>query len=260
MKKVSEGRKREARPLDSSMKLNIRRGAGKVESMSLQDLKEEERKSTEWKMMLQGGVRVVPAVEFRLQHTKNVAKESNKKKEIDSIGVDRTDVDLEEVIVKKWEDLRNEGKTEEEAKKEILKMDEYAALQGWKDIRGEIEAKKAMEDLMKELKVPSLIVRSVEYNKLNREVLRALGVDLPDGEIDLLLAYVANNDLYIVLTEVKRPNIAPWESKEKDPGQQNINKALKQLLEDLNSIFTLLKDVPGSSIVIQVFTCFPETS
>ena len=49
--KVSKERKREARAIDASMELNIRRGAGKLETMSLHHLKEEERKSNEWKLM-----------------------------------------------------------------------------------------------------------------------------------------------------------------------------------------------------------------
>ena len=102
MDKVSEGRKREARPIDSSMKLNISRGAGKVESRSLEDLKEEERKSEEWKRMKKGGVRVLPVVEFRLQHTKNVDKEGSNKKEIDAYGIDRTISDLEKYIDETW--------------------------------------------------------------------------------------------------------------------------------------------------------------
>ena len=130
MDKVSEGRKREARPIDSSMNLNISRGAGKMETMSLHHLKEEERKTEEWKLMEKGGVRVIPVTEFRLKHTKNVGKVSKKKTDIDSYGMELPDSVIEEEITATWKNLiepqpQGQGKSERAAITEIKKMPLY---------------------------------------------------------------------------------------------------------------------------------------
>merc|ERR1712115_326559 len=146
-------------------------------------------------------------------------------------------------------------------------MDKYKALQRWKDLRGEITTKSAMEDLLKRLNIPGLVVRSVEKEKFtnqkeepalrNIDALRALGLNLSDGtiEIDLLMAYVVQGVLRIILCEVKRPDTGPWDSRDKEPDQQNVNKALLQLEKDIKLILALLMDIPSSKIIIETFSC-----
>ena len=62
--------------------------------------------------------------------------------------------------------------------------------------------------------------------------------------------------LRIILCEVKRPDIGPWDFTDKEPDQQNINKALLQLEKDIKLILALLTDIPSSKIIIETFSCF----
>ena len=261
--KLNDAREGSGKAIDSSKKINVDLGAGQVVELSLDDLAERERQSPEWKAVAAGEVRVIPVEEFRLKSPpkyKNgeVDFQTKRRNEgvIEGYPMNIKVEDIEKELKDKFDGLMakgwNDKSAADETKKKLKKK--YDALQSWKDIYAEIKTKQTLHELLKHLQVPSLLVRSVENKALN-----ALGLDLPDGEMDLLLSYVASNCLHIVLCEVKRPRVEPWESADKEPTKESIKKALKQLNSDLELVISLLPDIPGSCIIINAFTCFPDT-
>ena len=64
--KLSDARAIPGKEIDTSKKINVTLGAGKVVEWGLKELTEEERKSPEWQAVANGGLRVIPVTEFRL--------------------------------------------------------------------------------------------------------------------------------------------------------------------------------------------------
>ena len=293
--KVSEARERPGKVLDPRKKILVNLGGGQVKQLGLSELTERERQSPEWQTVAAGGLRVIPVVEFRLSTlpkpllVDDAAEDnkvdfkthiqSRKAQEIGYYSAHLTEDAIEKELMDEFRKLKAVGLGNKDAEKKVFatKKKKHEALQSWKDTKAEITLKLSLEELLLHLRVPGLLVRSVEHKARinnpdgfqelrNLDALHALGLDgLPPqaGEIDLLLAYVAGNHLHIVLCEVKRQNLKLWESqdgKESKALIRNIGKAFEQLLADCDVILGLLADLPGSSIVLHTISCFPDTS
>ena len=131
------------------------------------------------------------------------------------------------------EEAKVSGKSErecrEKARDEATKLPQFQAVKTWQDINAEIRLKKELEKMMKTLKTPALIIRSINMGDIS--VLRDLGLKIPThGEIDLMMAYASEDSL----TEVKISDTYPWQTEPGRLNKQAVNKAEKQLGEDVN--------------------------
>merc|ERR1712051_420704 len=142
------------------------------------------------------------------------------------------------------------------------RLPEFIAVQQWQDVDVEIKLKRALEKMMKAKKIPALVIRSLEMNKIS--ALTYLGIDLekPEkgGEIDLVMAYVSGDGVDVVVFEVKRADTFPWKADEALPNRQAVNKAEIQLTKDVKFLKSVLAGVPSSEIRFHTVACFPDTS
>ena len=116
------------------------------------------------------------------------------------------------------------------------------------DIEAEIRVKKALEQMIRHLKIPALIIRSLKLKAIS--ALNDLGLKLSlDAEIDLVLAYVSGDFLHVVLCEVKRTDTYPWQTTCSLLIKQAVNKAENQLTKDVNALIDILADIPPSQII-----------
>ena len=270
-KKVRRARKNSGGEIDSSKRIWVSLGGGLEEDMNLSDLAERERLTPEWMHVAGGGLRVIPVTEFTLSSLpkpdKGVVDFQTKRRNervIEGYPMPRSDEVLAKNLVDKFKEFKVKGETDEGTKTKVFKTlkKQHEALQKWRDEKAEIVMKEAIEELLRHLKIPSLVVRKVDYRANQYHHLKELGLSkmpIKDVEIDLLIAYVADNDLHVVLCEVKRPNNEPWENHQRPPTKEIIDKVLKQLDTDIDLVLNLLPDVPGSSLIISTFTCFPDT-
>ena len=107
---------------------------------------------------------------------------------------------------------KSEDDAEREAEFKAKKMPELGAVQRWLDNNAEISLKKAIEQMMKNLKIPALIIRSINLKAIS--ALKDLGLKLPaDAEIDLMMAFVSGDFLHVVIFEVKRSDAFPLQTK-----------------------------------------------
>ena len=250
--KLSAAKGRPARTLDSSKKLVVSLGAGKVEELGLSELTERERRSPEWARVAEGGLRVIPVVEFRLSSPPkskdgvvDFQPKSRKTTVIDGYPAHVHEDDMEEEVKEEFDRFKVGGDSDKEARSNLFKTKkkEYEALEDWRDTEAEIKMKEALKGLFENIGIPSLLVRSVKYKDLS---LIELGLDplSRDGEIDLLLAYALGEDLHISLIEVKNPRAELWENPDcKEPTKEIIKKALNQLLADVDVVLSLLPDI-----------------
>merc|ERR1719500_2400738 len=113
---------------------------------------------------------------------------------------------------------------------------------------------------MESKKIPALIIRSLDINKIS--ALTDLGIDIPPGggEIDLVTAFVSGAVLVVDVFEVKRADTFPWRADDARPNKQAVNKAEIQLTKDLKFLKSALAGVPSSEIRFHTVACFPDTS
>ena len=227
--------------LQRHLKVLVKLGPVSVET-SLKELEEKYASKSEWKVIKEGGVLSVPVEEFRMinppkpDHSGKLEfgkrKESAEGKHIDSYPVCQTIDHLNKVIKEKFSEVfeksKAAGKSDAESKRAAesvaLKLPQYQAVQSWQDNAAEIKVKEALEKMMTSLKIPTLIIRSVNLRALS--ALKDLGLELPgDAEIDLLMAYASADFLHIAIFEVKRANTYPWENDRKSLNKQALNKA-----------------------------------
>ena len=137
-----------------------------------------------------------------------------------------------------------------------MKNTKSAAPLSWRDTRAET-AMKSFEKLVRPLKIPSLLARSIDYNG---DFISDLGLDVPKrgGKIDLLLAFVAGNELKVVLCKINRDGVKSWKEKEKEPTKRVIEQTLRHLEADIDMIRSLLPDIAGSNLIFSTFSCFPD--
>ncbi len=126
------------------------------------------------------------------------------------------------------------------------------------DSVAEIKLKKAIERMMVGLKVPALLIRSINLKQIS--VLKNLGLKWSgEGEIDLMLAYVSGDFLHIVVYEVKRSQTLPWQNEAKPPNKQAVNKAETQLYKDVEFLMAILAGIPPDQVQFHTVACFPDT-
>ena len=213
-------------PLDENFRVLIKKGPVSVET-SLKELEEIYASGANWKVIEDGGILSVPLVEFRMidppqpnQAGQIVFGKGGRGTKIEKYTVGQTIDHLNALILEKYNEEKEKAKnagdsdeaTETKARTKAYHMPEFKAVKAWQDVEAEIKLKKALEDLMDCLKIPSLIIRSVSLKAIS--TLKNLGLKIPDddGEIDLIMAYVSGDFLHVDIFEVKRADTYPWQS------------------------------------------------
>ena len=273
MNKLSES---QLQPLDETRRVLIKKGPVSVET-SLKELEENYARKPEWKLIEEGGVLNIPVEEFRMinppkpDHAGNV--EFGKKKAegggklIENYPVGQTVENLNAQVLAKYNEVLDSAKnagepidqTEREAATETMKFPQFQAVRAWQDTNAEIKLKEAFEKMMVKLKIPALIIRSINLKAIS--ALKDLGLGLSgDVEIDLMIAYASGRFLHVVICEVKRSNTYPWQAKCSPPNKQAVNKAENQLTKDLDVLMAILAGIPPSKIIVRTLACFPNAS
>ena len=127
-------------------------------------------------------------------------------KQIDSYSIVQTIDNLNAMIREKYEEEKKKAKaagmsgseteTDRKAFSEATKYPQFQAVNASQDTMAEIKLKKALEKMMVGLKIPALLIRSVNLKQLS--ALNDLGLKLPgDAEIDLMMAYVSGDFLHV---------------------------------------------------------------
>ena len=261
--------------LDEYLKVLIKKGPVCVET-SLKELEDHFKNKPEWKVIENGGVLSVPVEELRMEnppqpdHSGRVVfkeKEGGNGKQIENYPVARTVDKMAEFLNDKYEEVKHKAKSlgasEAEAEKksfaDVTKLPQFQALKAWQDTLAEINLKKAVEKMMTTLKIPTLVIRSLNLKKIS--ALNDLGLKLPvDAEIDLVMAYATNDTLHVNIFEVKRCDTFPWDNRPRCPNKQGIMKAENQLNKDLDIMTALLVDKPPRQIHFHTFACYPDSS
>ena len=252
----------------------IKRGPVSVET-SLKELEENYRSKPEWKVIEEGGVLSIPVEEFRMINPPKPDRlgkvEFEQKKgngagnQIENYPVGQTIKNLNEKIVVKYNEERERAKSagksksgaENAAQARAKKLPELTAVQKWQDNEAEIKLKKALEKMMTNLRIPALIIRSINLKAIS--ALKEFGLSLPgDAEIDLIMAYVCLDFLHLNIFEVKRANTNPWQTHSTIPNKQAVNKAEIQLTKDLEVLMSILAGIPPSQIILHTLACFPD--
>ena len=257
-------------------KVLIKKGPISFET-SLKELEEDYASKPEWKVIADGGVLSVPVEEFRMsnlpkpRHSGHVdfGKKRGEKAGylIESYSVGQTVSNLKDEILKKYisekERVKASGKSnttaEINAQAWATKLPEFLALQRWLDIQAEIKVKKALEQMMVNMKTPALIIRSLSLRAVS--ALKDLGLRLSgEAEIDLVLAFVSGVFLHVVIFEVKRADTYPWSTSRAAPSRQAVNKAELQLTKDVDIMMDILAGTPPGQVIIRTLACFPDVS
>ena len=253
-------------------KVLIKKGPISFET-SLKELEEDYASKPEWKVIADGGVLSVPVEEFRMSNLPkprqsghvDFGKKRGKKAGylIESYSVGQTVSNLKDEILKKCisekERVKASGKSnttaEINAQAWATKLPEFLALQQWLDIQAEIKVKKALEQMMVNMKTPALIIRSLSLRAVS--ALKDLGLRLSgEAEIDLVLAFVSGVFLHVVIFEVKRADTYPLSRSRAAPSRQAVNKAELQLTKDVD----ILAGTPPGQVIIRTLACFPDAS
>ena len=186
--------------------------------------------------------------------------------QIESYPVGQTIKNLNEQILAKYNEEKEKAKAtgkskagaENAAQAMAKKLPEFKAVQKWLDTEAEIKLKLAIEKIATDLKIPSLIIRSLSLKAIS--ALTDLGLKLPrDAEIDLLLAYVSGDLLHVAIFEVKRSDTSPWQAKCVPPNMQAVKKAENQLTKDLDILMAILAGIPPSQIIFRTLAAYPDT-
>merc|ERR1712130_877537 len=204
---------------NENLRVLIKKGPVSVK-MSLKELEENYERKPVWKVIEDGGVLSIPVEELRMEKPPRPdrsgqvvfkEKKGGGGKQIESYSVVQTIENLNEVIRDKYEEEKQKakavGKSDSEAEKkafaEATKLPQFQAVKYWQDIYAEIKLKKALEKMMVGLKIPALLIRSVNLKQIS--ALNDLGLKLAgDGEIDLMMAYLSGDFLHVNVYEVKR--------------------------------------------------------
>ena len=154
----------------------------------------------------------------------------------------------------------SEAESDEKANAEVIRSPLFNAVSAWRAVEAEIKTKKALEDMMEDLKIPALVIRSVSKKAIL--ALNDLGLNMHKGEseIDLITAYASGDFLHVVICEVKSNHSSTWLIQAIPLSKQAVDKAEKQLTKDVNILVDLLAGIPPSQIVFHTLACFPNTS
>merc|ERR1719341_378747 len=243
---------------------------------SLKELDDKYERKPGWKVIDDGGVLSIPLDELRMENPPRPdcsgqvvfkEKKGGGGKQIENYPVVQTIDNLNELIRDKYEEEKKKakasGKSESEAEKkafaEATRLPQFTAVKARQDTMAEIKLKKALEKMMVGLKIPALLIRSLNLRQIS--ALNDLGLKLPgDAEIDLLMAYLSGDFLHVNVYEVKRSDTYPWETKSRPPNKQAVNKAENQLTKDLDVMTALLAGIPPDQIVFHTLACYPDSS
>ena len=214
--------------LDEKLRVWIKKGPVSVE-ISLKEIEENYERKPEWKVIEDGGVLSIPVEELRMENPPQPDRSSGqvvfkeKKggggKQIESYPVGQTIDNMNAFIRDKYEEEKKKAKaarmSESEAEKkafaEATKLPQFQAVKAWQDTLAEIKLKKALEKMMASLKIPALLIRSVNMKQIS--ALNDLGLKLArDAEIDLMMAYLSGDFLHVNVYEVKRSDTYPWQT------------------------------------------------
>ena len=258
---------------DANNVILIKKGPMSVE-IGLKDLEGIFMEKPEWDLIKSGKVLSVPVEELRMgllpkaDQAGNLNFEKKKGKHvIEAYPVGQTIENLNDQILTQYNKVKAEAKAagkaekaaEAEAKSVALKMSQFHAVRAWQDTEAEIKLKKALEKMMARSKIATLIIRSLNLKDVS--ALKELGLKIPkDAEIDLVMAYASEDNLNIVICEVKRGDTYPWQARVGQISKQAVNKAENQLESDVITIFALLANVPGERIRLHTLACFPDAS
>ena len=261
---------------DENYRVLIKKGPVSVET-SLKELEDNYKSKPEWKVIEDGGVLSIPVEELRMENPPRPDRSSGQvvfkekkgggRKQINSYPVGQTIENINVLIREKYEEEKNKakaaGNSESEAEKkafsEAIKLPQFQAVKAWQDTLAEIKLKKALEKMMVGLKIPALLIRSVNLKQIS--ALNDLGLNLPgDAEIDLMMAYVSGDFLHVNVYEVKRSDTYPWQTQPRPPNKQAVNKAENQLTKDLDVLMAILAGIPPDQIVFHALACYPDSS
>ena len=177
MKKIEKIRASPAfESLDEDKKVLIKKGPVSVET-SLKKLEENYASTSSWKMIEDGGVLSVPVEDFRmidLQKPEDFGK-VKKETKIESYTVGQTIENLNSLILSKYNEEKerfmsagkSETLSEQLANAATCRFPLFSAVKAWQDVEAEIKLKKAVETLMTDQKIPSVIVRSLSQPQSN---------------------------------------------------------------------------------------------
>ena len=190
---------------DENLRANVRDRSG-TRSWSLKELEGDFGTKPEWKRIHnEGGVLSIPMVELRMQNpprpdsSGNVAFREVTRgggKQIENYVVTQTVGYLNKLIQNKYEEekkkAQNAGKSEPKAcdiaSKAATNLPQFTAVNAWLDSLAEIKLKEAIERMMGGLKIPAVLIRSINLKQIS--ALQNLGLKWSgDGEIDLMLAW-----------------------------------------------------------------------
>ena len=168
---------------DENLRVLIKRGPNKEET-SLKELEENYESKPEWKVIEGGGVLSVPVEEFRMinlpKPDRNGDIEFVEKKgkgagnQIENYPIAQTISNLNGQILEKYNIEMDKAKAAEKsnaaagiaAQAVAKRLPEFTAVQKWLDNEAEIKLKKALEDMMKKLEIPALILRSLSLKAI----------------------------------------------------------------------------------------------
>ena len=271
--KISKLSKSTVQSPDEDFKVLIKKGPVSVET-SLKELEESYASKPNWKKIEEGGVLSVPLEEFRMidppkpnqaGHV-NFGK-SGRGTKIEKYTVAETIENLNALILDEYNKEKvkakaageNETDSAKEARAKALRLPQFNAVKKWQDVEAEIKLKRALEDMMENLKIPALIIRSVSLKAIFE--LKNLGLKIPDGdgELDLIMAYASGDFLHVVIFEVKRADTCPWQTRRVPLNKQAVDKAEKQLKKDLDILMAILTGIPPSHIIFHTLACFPDS-
>ena len=257
--------------LDETLRVLIKRGPVSVR-ISLKELEEDYATNSDWKVIEEGGVLSIPAEEFRMTKpyrsgAVDFADLKGRKHQIDSYPIDQTVMSLNEQILVKYneekENAKAAGKSEASAERAAFslawKLPEFKTVQKRQDNEAPIKLKKALEKMMTDLQIPALIIRSLSL-KAN-SALRDLGLALTgDAEIGLVMAYVSGDFLHVVICEVKRVETFPWQIGSSIPTKQKVNQAESKLSKNVDVLKAILAGIPPDHIIFHTQAYFPDAS
>ena len=260
---------------NKNCRILIKKGPITVET-SLKELEEDYESKPEWKLIKEGGVLSVPVEELRMENLPKPdrsgqvvfkEKRGGGGKQIESYPVGQTIDNLNEEIREKYEEEKQKakaaGKSESEAEKKAFaaatKLPQFQAVKAWQDTNAEIKLKKALERMMVGLKIPTVLIRSINLKQIS--ALNDLGLKLPgDAEIDLVMVFSSGDFIHVRVFEVKRNDTFPWDTKSRPPNKQAVNKAENQLTKDVDILMALLAGTPPDQIVFHTLACYPDSS
>ena len=261
---------------DVDLRILIKKGPVSVDT-SLKELEDhfEAEGTSEWTIINGDKVHSVPVEEFRLEnppcpnHSGQVVfgKKQGGRKQIDNFPVGQTIGNMNAFVLDKYKEAKQTaniaGKTEAEAERaglsEANRHPSFHAVKNWLHVEAEIKLKRALESVMENIKLPALLIRSIDLRAIS--ALSDLGLDISgDAEIDLLLAYASEDCLHIVIFEVKRSDTYRWKPNCGPPKKQAVNKAENQLSKDLEVLKAISAGIPLNHVYFHTLACVPDTS